>query len=76
MKNGEDIRQFPFSGDIQIENIVIEKEVDESESFIDYRRLLYFKLKQFSLSEREDAFSNCSVSQQNTALPKSSVAYI
>lgn len=62
----ENVKQFLFTENV--EDSVIEKEIDESESYIDRWRVLQFKLKQLSLSEREDDFSNCSASQKNTLL--------
>ncbi|GFT79769.1 uncharacterized protein NPIL_673051 [Nephila pilipes] len=62
----ENVKQLLFSENVA--DAVIDKEIDESESYIDRWRLLQFKLQQLSLSEREEVSSNCSVSQQNTLL--------
>lgn len=50
----ENVKQFLFSENV--EDDVIEKEIDESETYIDRWQLLQFKLKQLSFSERERPF--------------------
>ncbi|GFS32460.1 uncharacterized protein NPIL_22621 [Nephila pilipes] len=67
MKNSEEnCKHLLFSQNVA--DAVIDKEIDDSESYIDRWRLLQFQLQQLSLSEREEVSSNCSVSQQNTLL--------
>lgn len=62
----ENVKQFLFSEDV--EDSVIEREIDESETYIDRWRLLQLKLMQLSLSNKEDVFSNCSIPQPNVLL--------
>ncbi|XP_055936870.1 uncharacterized protein LOC129966470 [Argiope bruennichi] len=67
MINSEDnVKEFLFSENF--EDDVINKEIDESESYIDRWRLLQLKLQQLSTAGMEEVSSNCGVSQQNTLL--------
>ncbi|XP_055940814.1 uncharacterized protein LOC129971246 [Argiope bruennichi] len=67
MINSEDnVKEFLFSENV--EDDVINKEIDESESYIDCWRLLQLKLQQLSIAGMEEVSSNCGVSQQNTLL--------
>ncbi|GFS75427.1 hypothetical protein NPIL_219261 [Nephila pilipes] len=56
----ENVKQLLFSENVA--DAVINKEIDDSESYIDRWRLLQFKLLHLSVSEREEVSSNCSVS--------------
>ncbi|KAF8784822.1 hypothetical protein HNY73_010443 [Argiope bruennichi] len=58
MINSEDnVKEFLFSENV--EDDVINKEIDESESYIDRWRLLQLKLQQLSIAGTEEVSSNC-----------------